>query len=141
MKITNVDGYCLSSPYGDGKAFGQPLGVKSIGIVEIRTSDGLVGIGETYSGVYVAELIKATVKFIESIIVGMNPLNIDDVYNSMNIPFVGMNGFIRSVIGAVEMALWDIKGKVSGQPVHKLLGGNQDRVHTYASGGLWRSHG
>ena len=112
MKITNVDGYCLSSPYGDGKVFGQPLGVKSIGIVEVKTDDGLVGIGETYSGVYVPELIKPTVKLIESLIVGMNPLNIEDVYNSMDIPFVGMNGFIRSVIGGIEMALWDISGKI-----------------------------
>ena len=136
MKITNVDGYCLSSPYGDGKVFGQPLGVKSIGIIEVRTDDGLVGIGETYSGVYVHELIKPTVKFIESLIVGMNPLNIDDVYNSMNIPFVGMNGFIRSVIGAVEIALWDIKGKVEEKPLYKLFNENSTNdFNVYNSGG------
>lgn len=136
MKITNVDGYCLSSPYGDGKVFGQPLGVKSIGIVEVRTSGGLVGIGETYSGVYVPELIEPTVKFIESLIVGMNPLNIEDVYNSMDIPFVGMNGFIRSVIGAIEMALWDIKGQVEEKPLYKLFNeSSTNDFKVYNSGG------
>lgn len=136
MKITNVDGYCLSSPYGDGKVFGQPLGVKSIGIAEVKTDDGLVGIGETYSGVYVPELIEPTVKFIESLIVGMNPLNIEDVYNSMDIPFVGMNGFIRSVIGGIEMALWDIKGKVEEKPLYKLFNeSSTNDFKVYNSGG------
>ena len=48
MKIEKVNGYCLSSHYGDGKVFGQPLGVKSIGVIEVVTNNGLVGIGETY---------------------------------------------------------------------------------------------
>ena len=61
MKIEKVNGYCLSSHYGDGKVFGQPLGVKSIGVIEVVTNNGLVGIGETYSAVYVPELIEPTV--------------------------------------------------------------------------------
>ena len=122
MKITNVDGYCLSSPYGDGKAFGQPLGVKSIGIVEIRTSDGLVGIGETYSGVYVPELIKPTVKFIESLIVGMNPLNIEDVYNSMDIPFVGMGAWAMDMPFMKRVS----KAKIAKSP--KLKGMDVERT-------------
>ncbi len=70
MKIKKVIGYSLSSTYGDGNVFGQPEGVKSIGLVEVHTDDGLVGIGETYTGVYVPELLEPVVKTIESLIVG-----------------------------------------------------------------------
>ena len=136
MKINKVSGYCLSSQYGDGKVFGQPLGVKSIGIIEVVTDEGLVGIGETYSAVYVPELIEPTVKFIESLIVGMNPIEIEKVYESMNIPFVAMNGFIRTVVGAIEMALWDIKGQVEQKPLYKLLSEtNINDFDVYSSGG------
>lgn len=136
MKISKVNGYCLSSQYGDGKVFGQPLGVKSIGIIEVVTDDGFVGIGETYSAVYVPELIEPTVKFIESLIVGMNPIEIEKVYDSMDIPFVGMNGFIRTVVGAIEMALWDIKGQVEQKPLYKLLSEtNVNDFDVYSSGG------
>ena len=68
MKINKVIGYCLSSSYGDGNVFGQPLGAKSIGLVEVHTDSGIIGIGETYAGVYVPELIEPTVRFIESLI-------------------------------------------------------------------------
>ena len=136
MKINRVVGYCLSSPYGDGNVFGQPLGVKSIGLVEVHTDSGIIGIGETYAGVYVPELIEPTVRFIESLILGMNPLDIHKVYNCMNIPFVGAGGLIRSVVGAIEIALWDIKGQAECKPIHALL--NPESVNAfdvYASGG------
>ncbi|MAH43685.1 hypothetical protein CL614_08275 [archaeon] len=136
MKINKVIGYCLSSSYGNGKVYGQPLNVKSIGLIEIHTDNGFVGIGETYSGVYVPELIEPTVKFIESLIIGMNPIDIQGVCDSMNIPFVGMNGFIRSVAGAVEIALWDLKGQIEEKPIYKLLSDNYSTdFNIYASGG------
>ncbi len=136
MKIIKVNGYCLSSTYGDGNVFGQPEGVKSIGLVEVHTDSGLVGIGETYTGVYVPELIEPIVKTIESLVVGKNPLDIEDVYNSMEIPFVSMNGFVRSIIGAIEIALWDIKGQVEEKPIYELLSDTYtDDFGVYASGG------
>jgi len=136
VKIIKVNGYCLSSTYGDGNVFGQPEGVKSIGLVEVHTDSGLVGIGETYTGVYVPELIEPIVKTIESLVVGKNPLEIEDVYNSMEIPFVSMNGIIRSIIGAIEIALWDIKGQFEEKPIYKLLSDTYTNdFGVYASGG------
>jgi len=136
MKIKKVIGYSLSSTYGDGNVFGQPEGVKSIGLVEVHTDSGLVGIGETYTGVYVPELIEPIVKTIESLVVDKNPLDIEDVYNSMEIPFVSMNGFVRSIIGAIEIALWDIKGQVEEKPIYELLSDTYtDDFGVYASGG------
>ena len=135
MVIKKVIGYSLSSTYGDGNVFGQPKGVKSIGLVEVHTDTGLIGIGETYSGVYVPELIEPTVNFLESLVVGLNPLNVEGVYNIMEIPFVGRDGFIRSVIGAIEIALWDIKGQVESKPIYQLLGDDSHEFDVYSSGG------
>ena len=136
MIINKVIGYSLSSPYGDGNVFGQPTGVKSIGLVEVHTDDGLVGVGETYAGIYVPELIEPTVKSIEPLIVGMNPVEVEKVYESMDIPFVNMNGFVRSVVGAIEIALWDIKGQVENKPIYELLSGSYNTdFNVYASGG------
>ena len=53
----------LSSPYGDNKVFGQPKGLKSIGIIMITLENGIVGYGETYSGIYSPELIKPLANF------------------------------------------------------------------------------
>ena len=79
MKITDLTGYSLSSPYGDGENYGQPLGVKSIGIVEVHTDTGFIGIGETYSGVYTPELIGPIVKYLKTLIIGQNPDEIDKI--------------------------------------------------------------
>ena len=46
--IEKVEGFALSSPYGKGESLGQPLGVKSVGIVKIYTESGVYGLGETY---------------------------------------------------------------------------------------------
>ena len=70
MKITDVQGYALSSPYGDGNVLGQPLGVKSIGIVEVHTDAKIMGFGETYVGVYAPELVQPSVAFLRQRLVG-----------------------------------------------------------------------
>jgi L-alanine-DL-glutamate epimerase-like enolase superfamily enzyme len=46
-------------------------------------------------------------------------------------------GLARSVIGVIDIALWDIKAKMLGQPLHRLLGATQDEVPVYASWNLW----
>ena len=64
-KITRIEGFALSSPYGDGKSLGQPLGVKSVGFIKVYSSSSRYGLGETYSGVYAPELIKPITNFLE----------------------------------------------------------------------------
>ena len=51
---------------------------------------------------------------------------------------VGRRGFALRAISAVDIALWDLFGKVAGQPVYRLLGGTRDTVEAYASGGYYR---
>ena len=63
MKIVNIIGYGLSSPTVDATYLGY-LGnskLKNIGIIEVITDKNIIGYGETYSGVYCAELIEPTI--------------------------------------------------------------------------------
>ena len=64
IKISNIEGISLSSPYGDNKVFGQPKGLKSIGFIIVTLENGVVGYGETYAGIYSPELINPLLIFI-----------------------------------------------------------------------------
>ena len=135
-KITGIRGFALSSPYGSGASLGQPLGVKSVGLVEVLTDAGVTGLGETYAGVYVPELIEPTASFFESLLMGTTLGDDDALDRVSDIPFVGRNGLLRSVLSAIDIAIWDIRGKLLGRPVHSLLGFNAiSKVPVYASGG------
>jgi len=136
LKIIEINGFALSSPYGDGDSFGQPLGVKSIGLVEIKTDSNIEGIGETYSGVYTPELIPIIVNQIKPALIGKNALDINEIYQCLQIPFISNSGLFKSVISAIDIALWDIKGKAFKKPIAELLNETfKKTVKVYASGG------
>ena len=108
MIITDLFGYVLSSPYGNNNSLGQPLGVKSIGLVEVHTDTGVVGIGETYSGVYAPELVTPGVAFWKPFLVGQDPMAKDSIAElPLTVPFVGRSGLLSSIYSAIEIALWE----------------------------------
>jgi L-alanine-DL-glutamate epimerase-like enolase superfamily enzyme len=136
MKITKIVGFSLSSPYGGGKVLGQPLGVKSVGFVEVHTDDGFIGLGETYAGVYAPELIEPVAQFIGSRLLGLNPLQPELIAEKAHIPFISRNGLFCSVYSAIDIALWDIAGQAASKPVHELLNPEgRPPIRAYASGG------
>lgn len=136
MKITKVIGYALSSRYGDGKVLGQPLGVKSIGFVEVHTDEGLTGFGEAYSGIYVPELMEPVIDFLGSRMLGMDPTDPEKIANLVQIPFVSRNGLVSNLYSAIDIALWDIKSQALALPLHKVLNPNGlGNKRVYASGG------
>lgn len=136
MRIASIDGFALSSPYGSGRALGQPLGVKSVGLVELRTDTGVTGYGETYAGVYAPELIEPSVAFLRSTLIGRPVEDREAISDTLaRIPFVGRNGLLRSVASAIDTALWDVDARRRGVPVWKLLAESSRRPPVYASGG------
>lgn len=104
-------------------------------IVEIETADGVVGWGECYGPSQVARA------YIESQygprIIGRDPFDVEviweDLYN--RIKDYGNKGMAISALSGIDIALWDIIGKIVNKPIHKLIGGAyRTEVQSYATG-------
>lgn len=104
-------------------------------IVQVFTGAGVVGIGEC-SPMNVAVVAGFVNTALRPILVDQNPLGIDVLWNRMMFKTykLGPQGAQPEAIAGVDIALWDILGKVTGQPIHMLLGGcYRDVVQLYAS--------
>lgn len=117
--------------------------VETIGftLVRVTTDKGLEGIGVTYheiGGEAVRDIILRNMK---DKLIGRDPLENDALWHEFfhYLRGVGRKGVTFCALSAVDIALWDLKGKILGVPVHRLLGGNRTRVPVYASGG-WTSY-
>ncbi|MCX2721572.1 mandelate racemase/muconate lactonizing enzyme family protein [Roseibium salinum] len=113
----------------------------SIVLVEIRTDAGLVGVGETlarFSPKAYAELIETSLK---PRLVGQNPTDITRHWRSMRRALSGRaGGMLIEAIAGVDIALWDILGKIAGLPIYQLLGGvGRTEVPVYAASVNWGS--
>tara|TARA_B100000886_G_scaffold339732_1_gene306088 strand:+ start:1612 stop:2751 length:1140 start_codon:yes stop_codon:yes gene_type:complete len=106
--IKSLKPILVSSNYGDGKVLGQPLGVKTIGLVEVELNNGLKGYGEAYVGIYVPELFKDVVNFYASRLENQKLKLPSDIFKDLYIPFCSRNGLMASVYAAIDIALWDV---------------------------------
>tara|TARA_S200002703_G_scaffold92235_1_gene79718 strand:- start:2510 stop:3583 length:1074 start_codon:yes stop_codon:yes gene_type:complete len=132
MKINKVIGYGLSSPVKGGHTYyGYQSDNKNIGIIEVHTDNGLIGYGETYAGVYCAELIEPTVKYLQSYLIGLDISNIDII---TSIPYIGRSGLIKCISSGIDIAIHDILSKDKNLPLCEYLGGT-NKIGTYASNG------
>lgn len=105
--------------------------------LKITTETGLVGWGEpVIEGK--AATVRACVHEMEDYIIGENPMNIEDMWQKLyRAGFYRGGPIIMSAISGIDQALWDIKGKALGVPVHQLLGGavrNKLRVYSWIGG-------
>ena len=138
MKITQIVCQILRIPNVQAKTASSQDSV----LVRIRTDDGLEGVGEADSS---PEVVKAIVDApfshniacgLRQLLVGENALEHERVWQKMyrSTMYFGRKGVTITAMAAVDMALWDLKGKHFGQPVHRLLGGRQhERIRAYAS--------
>ena len=101
--------------------------------VQVYTDAGIVGLGEAGNWGYLQATADAILKF-KDYLIGKDPFNIED-FNQNFLRSVYFRGsVIMSAISAIDIALWDIKGKALGVPLYELLGGKtRDKVRVYAS--------
>lgn len=124
MRITNVTATPVAVPFREDElwAFGGRRGLTSV-LVEVATDEGVVGLGE--AGAYPStDIVLAVMRSLEALVVGENPLHIERIVKKMDV--VGTWHHVRATspgLAAVEMACWDILGKVCGQPLVNLFGG------------------
>lgn len=105
-------------------------------MVKIETDAGVSGIGESYWGAGIKELMLA---YCRRTLLGQDPLQIDVLYTKMIAQGSGAGsiaGATVTAVSGVEIALWDLAGKLLGSPVYELLGGRyRDSVRAYWTSG------
>jgi L-alanine-DL-glutamate epimerase-like enolase superfamily enzyme len=138
MKITDVRTTLLTGPCTNDPFLREARKLRSAAFIEIFTDTKLVGIGETYAGYFCPETVPSIVEFFKPILIGQTVDDIPELWRHM---YHCGNFWCRVGLGAVvlngiDAALWDLKGKLLGQPVHALLGGSKfERLPCYATGG------
>lgn len=138
MKISEIKSYNFSSIFAAKNTFGNSKGLKNISLVTVKTKCGLEGIGETYIGIYIPELILPVIKELRDFLVGKNPEEI--VKKKIHIPFVSRSGLFKNIYSAVDIAMWDIIAKKRKKPLYKILSKTTNKYKIYSSGGLVNSN-
>lgn len=135
MKIAGVRAYPVGLPLAEELRWGaMAVSTKGGVIVEVSTSDGLVGIGEAgFSAEYfptVGPLINGQ---LGPMITGRDPRDIGALWHDMMraTHMWGRRGVETYALSGIDIALWDLLGKITGQPVHRLLGTSQHSVRAY----------
>src|SRR2546425_13322727 len=124
------------------KVAAKTASCQDVVLLRVRTADGLEGIGEADAS---PEVIKAIIDApfshniacgLREILIGENPLETERLWQKMyrRTMYYGRSSVTICAMSAVDMALWDLKGKYFKQPIHRLLGGKQnDQIKAYAS--------
>lgn len=140
MRITEVRAHVLRSPLAQPFAFSQGwVSSRGATLVEVQTDEGVTGWGEALcQGLQPPEIAAAAVSgALKPLVAGADPLQPEVLWHRMyhQTRDYGQKGAIIGAISGVDIALWDILGKVRREPVAKLLGGVfRTRVQAYATG-------
>ncbi len=140
MRITNIviEDYQWprARPIANGKHTYTHAG---LGLVKIQTDEGVTGIGLGGNGLGgTARIERATIEHLRDELIGEDPINVERLWEKMWVPkLIGRRGLTTRAISAIDIGLWDIRAKMAGMPLYKLLGGYRDRVPTYIAGGYY----
>ncbi|MDH4178081.1 MAG: mandelate racemase/muconate lactonizing enzyme family protein [Thermoleophilia bacterium] len=139
MKITDVEPIVLRVPEVD---VSRADGTQDAFLVRVHTDEGVTGIGEADTSPYVARTMvempssHAVARGLRELLVGESPLDVGRLWQLMfhGSDHYGRGGAALHTISAIDMALWDIAGKIAGVSVAELLGGRRaESVRVYAS--------
>ena len=141
MKIARVRSYAYDLKADEPLAGARPMmGVREMVLCKVVTADGVEGIGVAFFGGALTNALAQAVHDLGQLIVGEDPRLTERCLKKMRAAAdsCGPGGILTLALSAIDTALWDIRGKLAGQPVARLLGGHRDTVPTYASGALHR---
>lgn len=139
MRITDIDCYVLVQPAFDTTAASS---AQDDIVVEIHTNEGLSGIGETDLNPWIARAcIDAPGTHnmglgLRELLIGLDPLDVEGIWERLYVGSAmnGRRGAVINAIGALDIALHDLRGKALGKPCYEFLGGAvRDSVVPYAS--------
>ncbi|MBX4894572.1 mandelate racemase/muconate lactonizing enzyme family protein [Rhizobium bangladeshense] len=126
MKITNVQPWLIRS---DASYWGEFL------FVEVTTDEGVSGWGEITTTTRLANRALCTIlRQIGAALMGEDPARIEYLWHKVfrSFTYMGSRGAAVECLSAIDIALWDIRGKVLGKPIYELLGGPvRDQIALY----------
>lgn len=138
MKIDRLETIHLCFEYDEGFTYaGGTCSARVTTLVLVHTDTGAVGIGSGYSHPGLMELVlqHQLAPFLQ----GEDPTQVEALWEKMYriTRWYGRKGAAMTAIGALDTALWDLRGQAAGQPVWRLLGGQRSTCPAYASALLW----
>lgn len=143
MKITRITSHVLQYEMPEQLGYSQQYyNMRTAHLVEVETDQGITGWGECFGPGNIALANKGIVeKVIQPMVLGMDPMDRDviwhKVYNLMRDH--GQKGMPMQSLSGVDIALWDIAGKVANLPISKLIGGtHRTHVKVYGYGMMLR---
>ncbi|MEP9390130.1 mandelate racemase/muconate lactonizing enzyme family protein [Mesorhizobium sp. KR9-304] len=126
MKITNVRPWLIKS---SASYWGEFL------FVEVNTDEGITGWGEITTTTRIANRALTTMlRQIGTMLIGEDPARIEHLWHKLfrSFTYMGSRGAAVECVSAIDIALWDIRGKALGQPIYELLGGPvRDEIALY----------
>src|SRR6266571_7245522 len=138
MRITQVEPIVLRLP----KVTEACDGTQDDLLIRMDTDEGLYGWGEVDTSPEVGRAVieaptsHAIARGLREILLGQDPFDIEQLWEQMyrKTIYFGRQSVVIHTMSGVDMALWDIVGKATGKPVHKLLGGSyRSKARAYAS--------
>jgi len=127
--------FALPQPF---RAAVRTIGSVDFVMVEVTTTDGAAGLGHAFCfGPDEAKALAGLIDLLGQRLVGRDPMQIEAVWRDLfaSLVFLGQGGAGLSALGAIDIALWDLRGRLLGQPLWKLLGGARTAVPVYGSAG------
>lgn len=109
-------------------------------LVRIMTDAGIVGVGESdYPGGPPSSVVSVLEKELGPALIGKDPLNVQAIWDDMYYMHIQHSrvGIHMHAISGIDIALWDIVGKVASLPCYKLWGGHHNVIPAYSSGGMY----
>lgn len=141
MTIEKIEAFIVKDKLSKSFFFSQwEYAERCICLVKVTASNGQFGWGEAYGP---ATMVEAGIKLLEPIVLGENPLENEVIWNKMyrkTLDFA-RRGVLMAAVSAIDIAVWDLKGKILGLPVSTLLGGaHRKKIRPYATGLYFISH-
>ncbi len=140
MKVAEITAFPVSVPVSADQQVTLGIGrmiKRDTVIVKVVTDDGIVGWGESHHGrahLAIATIVNTTLRHL---VRGMDATDVNGVWSKIykfQLGSHGMGAATAMAMSGIDMALWDIRGKATGWPLYKLLGGTRRKVPCYAGG-------
>ncbi|WP_282124415.1 mandelate racemase/muconate lactonizing enzyme family protein [Algibacter mikhailovii] len=141
MTIEKIETFILKDKLSQSFFFSQwEYSERCICVVKVTASNGQYGWGEGYGP---ATVLEAGIKLIAPFVIGEDALMNEVIWNKMyrkTLDFA-RRGVLMASVSAIDIAIWDLKGKLLGLPVSTLLGGaHRDKIQPYATGFYFMDH-